>query len=325
MLKSMTRTRTYIQESSRLAEKKDDGSYRVILITEGTGSTGVYSAELIDSSAHVYENVPSYMDHPIDPEHPEKRPVLTIGGRFKNVEAEGGPLGRQLAADFTPREEYRPLFEEFGDILGLSIFCGAYGEKDETGRVVVEAFDAEDPYRSVDVVVAAGRGGRFKRASESLRAIESSLGAPKGNKPGATAAPGEKESNTMELKDLVTAVEALTKSLEPVVAFVAEQKAAADAAVAEAETKVAAAEQEKDAAIEAYSAAVKAVSEAELLPSQEASILAAAKDGKDVAPLIEDAKKVLEEAQAAVETGGYVIESADGSKKAHDYRIGGKR
>lgn len=314
-------TRRYIQEAARLAEKTSDGSYRVILITEGTGSTGVYSADLMNASEHVFENAPSYMDHPIDPERPQDRPVLSIGGRFANVTAEDGPFGRQLAADFKPREEYRSLFEEFGDILGLSIFCGAYGEKDETGRVVVESFDAEDPYRSVDVVVAAGRGGRFKRAQESLRAIESSLGAPKGNKPAAEASAEEKEGETMDEKEMkalaVIVAAAVAESLKPVIDFVNES-AASEAN--ETQTKVDA-EALDNARAEGATAAAesfKLIDDAKLPEKIAEGLRAKVLEGKDITEAVTDAKAVLEAAQEADgdKPAGFVInESANDSNK----------
>lgn len=316
--------RRYVQEAASLAKKSADGTYRVVLITEGEGSSGRYSAGLIDRSEHVFEGAPSFLNHPIDPNKPHLRPVESIAGRFTNVEAEDGPQGRQLSADYKPRKEYAEFVEEFQDIVGLSIYCGADGEVLEDGRLDVHEFDANDPYRSVDIVVAAGRGGRFKRAEESLRAIESSLGLPEGHKPGATAAPGEKESN-MEKEVLEAVVKAaLAEALAPVVAFVAEQKAAADAAVAEAEAKAAAAEQEKDAAIESYSAAVKAVSEAALFPSQKDEILTAAKAGEDIAPLLENAKKVVAEASQAAPSG-YTIESRNSDSAKKSFALKGGR
>lgn len=317
-------TRKYLQESVKLAPKKADGSYPIVIITEGEGSSGVYRDHLFTEGAseHVFEGVPSFMDHPIDPAKPHLRSVNSIGGRVSGVHIGEDDGKAALLGEYKPRKEYAEFVEEFADTLGISIFCGAEGEVMEDGRLDVDAFDGEDPYRSVDIVVAAGRGGRFKRAEESLRVLESSLGIPQGNKPGATAAPGEKERN-MEIKDVFDAVKALESTFAPVVAFVAEQKAAADAAVAEAETKVTAATEEKDAAIEAYSAAVTAVSEAELLPSQETEILAAAKAGKDIAPLLESAKKVVDEAKQAVagELDGYTLtESAiGGSAKSKDW------
>ncbi|MDF2506237.1 MAG: hypothetical protein K0Q52_96 [Microbacterium sp.] len=319
----MPKTRTYVQEASRLAEKRADGTYRVVLITEGTGSTGVYSAELMDSSVHVFENAPSYMDHPIDPEHPERRPVLSIGGRFSNVEAEDGEHGRQLAADFKPREEFRPLFEEFGDVLGLSIFCGAYGEKDQSGRVVVEAFDDTDPYRSVDIVVAAGRGGRFKRAQESLRTIESSLGIPEGNQPGSTSAPDSTnlQENTMDPKALAEAlVPLLADALKPMTDFLAEEGARR-----QAEADAAAQTPEVKDAVEAAITSVEAIKAAKVLPSFETKLIESAKTGADVTADLEFAKTVTAEAKGpkAPEAfpSSYVHESATGASADDDFSL----
>lgn len=323
-------TRKYVQEAASLPKVKTaDGVYSVVLISEGEGSSGKYSAELIQNSAHVFEGRGSYLNHPIDPAKPHLRPVEGITGRISNVHVGEDDGKVALLADYTPDKWHAEWVAEYADLIALSIYCGADGEVMEDGRLDVHSLDDQDPYRSVDLVSAGGRGGRFKRAEESLRAIESSLGIPQDNKPGATAAPGEKERN-MEIKELAERFDAFAKTLEPVVAFVAEQKAAADAAVAEAETKVTAATEEKDAAIEAYSAAVTAVSEAELLPSQETEILAAAKAGKDIAPLLESAKKVVDEAKQAVagELDGYVLtESAAGGshKKVSLAMKGGRR
>lgn len=323
----MVSKRLYVQESASLADKKADGTYDVVLIDEGAGSTGIYSAELLKNSAHLFENAPSFINHPIDPERPDLRDLNSIAGRVSNVRAEERDGKVALVGTYKPRSEYATLFEEFSDIIGLSIFSAVdSGTPLEDGRIQVESFAENDPYRSVDAVVAAGRGGRFERATESLRAIESSLGLPQGNQPGATAAPGDKERNPMDEK-VLEALNALKADLAPVIAFVNEQKAAAEAAVAEAKAQADAAAQEKEAAIESYSAAVKAVSDAELLPSQEKRILEAAKRGEDVAPLIEEAKAVVAEAKAAgVTAPGYVIEKAAGETDADfSFNFGGRR
>lgn len=324
---SMTGSRLYVQEAATLAPKREDGSYPVVIITEGEGSSGRYSRELLERSEHVFAGAASFLNHPIDPAKPHLRPVESIAGRMGATRLGEDKGKRAILSDFKPRKEYAEFVEEFQDILALSIYCAADGEVMEDGRLDVREFDALDPYRSVDIVVAAGRGGRFAVAQESLRVIESSLGIPEGNQPGVTSAPGSQKEGSMEIKELVSAVEALTKSLEPVVTFVTEQKAAAEAAVTAAEAQAKAAADEKDAAIESYSAAVKAVSEAELLPSQEADILAAAKAGKDIAPLVESAKKVLEEARNGAEGKRHVIESASGGSNAYDYslNLGGRR
>ena len=314
--------RTFVQEAVTLAAKKSDGTYPVVIITEGEGSSGRYSADLLRRSENVFAGSASFLNHPIDPSKPHLRDVNSIAGRLGQTYL-GEDKGKvAILSDFKPRKEYAEFVEEFSDVLALSIYCGAMGEVLEDGRLDVEAFDEEDPYRSVDIVVAAGRGGRFKRAEESLRAIENSLGLP-AKDPGSTSAPGNpRERDTMEKEVLEAVVKAaIAEALAPVISFVTEQKAAADDAVAAAEAKAEAAEQEKGAALESFSAAIRAVSEASLLPSQEASILDAAKRGEDVAPLIESAKTIANEAKQAVaaKAPGYVIESA--ASATDDYRI----
>lgn len=328
--------RLFVQEAASLAKKSADGTYRVVLITEGEGSSGRYSADLIDRSEHVFEGAPSFLNHPIDPRKPHLRPVESIAGRFTNVEAEDGPQGRQLAADYKPRKEYAEFVEEFQDIVGLSIYCGADGEVLEDGRLDVREFDANDPYRSVDIVVAAGRGGRFKRAEESLRAIESSLGAPQGNKPAAEPSAEEKKENHMlDEKDIqaiaAASATAIAESLKSVIDFVTAESAKKDEkarseATAE-ELEAARAEGAKTA-----SESFAAIDAAELPEKIAEGLKAKVLEGKDVTEEITNAKAVLEAAAESANDGddsaaGYAIEHARGgsSKKVSLALKGGRR
>lgn len=306
--------RKFVQEASKLAKKSSDGTYRVVLITEGVGSTGVYSAELMNKSEQVFEGAPSFLNHPIDPSKPHLRPVESIAGRFSNVTAEDGPEGRQLSGDFKPRKEYAEFIDEFQDIVGLSIYCGAEGEYelDEDGnpsRLIVESFDESDPYRSCDIVVAAGRGGRFKRAEESLRAIESSLGTPEGAKPAAEASVEEKEGEIME--EVLKAIEALTASLQPVITFVNES-AAAKAGETQSEATAEALETARAEGVKAATESLTAIDAAALPAKIAEGLKAKVLEGKDVTEAIADAKAVLEAAKEAEgdKPLGHVIESA---------------
>lgn len=319
------KTGTYIQESAKLSSRNDDGSYDVVIITEGTGSTGVYAAELMrEDQAILFENAPSFMNHPIDPSKPYLRDVMSISGRFTNLRAGVSEGKAAILGRFKPRREYAEFVEEFHDVLGLSIFSLANGEKDDTGKVVVESFADVDPYRSVDIVVAAGRGGKFQRAEESARTIEASLGHPEGTTPGAAPAPGThtQEEGIMKPEDITALAEALTNgvkaALEPVITFVTEQKTAAEAAAAGAP---AAGEAIKSAISSA--AAIEAAGFGETL---KASLLKDLEAGKDVTAAIEFAKTVTAEAAAAAKpvqtaVSEYVIESAPGV--SHDFSIAG--
>ncbi|MFT4260349.1 hypothetical protein [Microbacterium sp.] len=313
--------RKFVQEASKLAEKSSDGTYDCVIITEGVGSTGVYSAELLERSVDVFENAPSYLNHPTEPWAPQLRPVESIAGRITNVRL-GEDAGRTaLVGKYKPRAEYASLFEEFGDLLGLSIYCGASGEELPNGRIEVSAFDDTDPYKAVDVVVAAGRGGRFKRAEESLRRIESSLGIPRDAKPAAEASAEEKEGENME--EVLKAVEALAKTLEPVVSFVTESAAKREEEAqteVDAEALATARAEGAKAAAESFAAVDAAELPAKIAESLKAKVL----EGKDVTDAIADAKAVLEAAAEAAgdEPGRIVIESAgSGSSTAHDWSL----
>lgn len=311
--------RSYVQEAASLTKKSADGTYRVVLITEGEGSTGIYSPELIEKSATLFENVASFINHPIDPAAPQKRDLNSLAGRVSNVTVGEDQGKRALLGDFKPRAEYASLFEEFSDIIGLSIFSRAAGETMPDGRIRVEEFAASDPYRSVDAVVAAGRGGRFKRAEESLRAIESSLGLPEGAKPAAEASAEEKESERMEEKDIAAiataTAAAIAESLAPVLAFVNEsaaKKAEKDQTEVDAEALDTARAEGAKAAAESLTAIDAAGLPEKIAEGFKAQVL----EGLDVTEAVASAKEVADAVAESAEDAGddkpgvIVIESA---------------
>lgn len=208
--------RRHVHEAGTLLLEAKSGSdtYPVRIITEGVGSSGVYSRELLEKHKDAFTAAPSFLDHPVDPNKPWERSVKNIGGRLVgSVEARevDGVLG--LYTEYKPRAEYRAFVEEFADILGLSIYIGSEGYE-EGGKYVVESFDATDPYRSVDIVVAAGRGGRFEKAQESYRAIESSLGlAPEDNGTSTEESRQTERNTSMEIEELAKKVDTLVESV----------------------------------------------------------------------------------------------------------------
>lgn len=272
----------HLTESGLLAPKNADGLYPVTIISEGEGSTGRYSRELLESQADVFSSTISFADHPADPEKPWERSVDRIRGRLvgETTFAEEDGIGK-IKGFFKPRAEYVGFFEEYADALGLSIYIGADGEVLEDGRLDVKSFDAFDPYKSVDIVVAAGRGGKFDRAAEALRVIENR-----------TAAPADEMENEMTPEEVKKIVD---EALAPVLAFVSETQQAAEAAKA-----AKAAEDAKkptiEEAVDAFADAAEKVREAKLLPSQEKALLASARKGEDITAGLEEAKAIKDEA-----------------------------
>lgn len=267
--------RKHVHESSRFVaeSKKDDGTFRVRIITEGKGSSGFYSRELLEKNKDAFSGVLSYAGHPADPEKPWTRPMMGDNGII-------GRLGEQidfkigdddiayLEADYIPskRQQVREFFDEYADAIGASIYIAAEGEMNDDGEYVVESFDSSDPYASVDAVIAAGRGGRFERAQEAYRAIESSL-SDEGGKGTVAEQPQLTENKnegefSMELKDIQELVEAaLAEALSPVLEALKPAETPEDevdmAAVVEAAVEAELPKESREAVVESVRAGAK--------------------------------------------------------------------
>ncbi len=305
----MPKNQRYITEARTL--EKSGSTYRICVIDEGVGSSAVYPRELFAeespiafTTVAVFDKVKSHFDHLEPWQDPSERKVLSIAGKLvgtPTVEEHDGKLG--LWSDFEPRREYEEFFEQFHDVIGMSIYAGAIiaEERHEpTGLPVVEQF-VRDPYTSVDVVCAAGRGGRFDEATESLRVIRESFSAPKqdaGKTTAEASADGEKEEKHMEekLDKLIEAIASLTTQLTPVIESATKTATEAEAAATAEE------------AVDKYASQVEAIDKAELLPTQAERLKRRAKSGEDVADAIAEAKADKEAALKAV------AESAAGSK-----------
>lgn len=168
------------QAGARLSARNADGTFPVVIVTEGEGSTGVYPARLMnEASAAAFENVGSHPNHPADPQKPQQRNPMGLIGRVVDVRRGEDRGKRALTGRFKPGSpEVAAYVEQFADLLAISIYArGIFASRSDDGKPIIESFDASWPYRSVDVVLAAGAGGRFALARESLLAIESATGA----------------------------------------------------------------------------------------------------------------------------------------------------
>lgn len=207
---------THLMEHGKLVETKGrNGVFPIRIITEGQGSSGFYSRELLETYKDVFAGRPMFMNHPKDPNKPWERDILGISGRLSpKVEARevDGVMG--LYTEATVRKEYREFVEEFADVIGVSVYIAGDGRQDGD-RYIVESLDGDDPYSSVDFVVAAGRGGRVEQMIESYRSIEASVGKPAENDGPATAGRNteQKDSHNMENAELGAKLDKLAEAL----------------------------------------------------------------------------------------------------------------
>lgn len=263
-----------IREAGRFVEDENKPGVMVVrVIREGQGSSGVYTRELLESATDVFANTKSYINHPVDGD-PTKRNFMEIVGLvgetwFSDHEGFGA-----LYAEFTPVSAYADRLQELKDVIGLSIFAQGKAREADNGDIIVESFDDNDPYRSVDVVVEPGAGGSMSPTlQENRRALH-----------GLVTENKEVENDMeKELQDLTATVAGLATQVESLI---------------KANTPDPAEEQEKidiASAVEAYAAAAEAIDAADLTEGQRKDLKARALQGEDVTEAIEAAKALKAE------------------------------
>jgi hypothetical protein len=340
---TVTAKRTPLVEAGRfLAREADTGAseYRVVLISEGLGSSGYYPPEFFnEENASALANALSFPGHPQDSWRPDLRdPLSAIGWIDNSVSVETlteDVMGEErsfkaLVSKYhvaESRPDVATYLAEFGSRLGLSIFIEGTGDWDsESGTFIVKSLDGSDPYKAVDLVVAAGRGGKFLQAEAALRRLAMESGAP-GEKASAPAEEVKEMKMTVEEKidALSGAIESLTGKID---AFVAAEsaKATADAQHQQEQTSV-------ESRLEQFAADSTLINEAGLTESQKAEAMELAKSSDvksgDVQAFVEKAKKMLEEARQGFvasedkgNTGGYTMTRVGGSTTTEGARIG---
>lgn len=285
----MTTRRLY--EAGKLVEGKTSrGTWPIRIITEGQGSSGVYSRELLEQYKDVFAGRAMFGNHPKDPSKPWERSPFDIRAKlgseieYKVVDGVAGLYGEAVVS-----EDVDKWLEEFHDVIGVSIFASGDG-REEDDKWVVESFDGSDPYTSVDFVVAPGRGGGVEaRMLEAYRAIETSADAENGSAPAASHSKESKEQSPMEIEELAAKFDALSESVTTLLSVVTPLAESLKPEV-KPEVDVAAAAVEADRKAE----------ESEIPVELRTAILEAAKNGEDVDAAIASAKAVVDAVKSRI-------------------------
>lgn len=169
----------FVEATEGKVQSKGKGIFRMRIITEGQGSSGYYTRDLIEKygTAVFTEGTLSYANHSTEKELSEGRDITKIVGKLHSDSVvEDDENGKaELWAEYKVRPEWVDFVEEFKDSIGASIFVtgeAKEGEIDGVKTMIVESLDADDPYKSVDLVAAAGRGGKIERMLEAYKATE---------------------------------------------------------------------------------------------------------------------------------------------------------
>lgn len=288
---------TILRESVTEAPVKKGNRWRVIVAKPGQGSSGFYSEDLFrrDAAKIIAPGGQAFINHD-DTRNPKDMLGTYPEGSFWSEE------DKAVVSELEVFSHWREFVEEVGPHCGISLY--ALGEADESGNVT--SF-IEDRLNGADLVARPGLvgSGLAEKLYESAKAHSV-------EEPSATVAREERKLMDQEMKDAITGIQSALNLL-----VTKEQTKAEEAA------QVTADDEAVNQRVEAITAGLDAVeaARAELFPAQVESLRAEAKKGADVAPLIEAAKKVREEALEAVR----VTESAPGRDfggSAGDFKIG---
>lgn len=283
-------------------ESLGEGKYRIRIIVPGQGSSGIYTAENLAESAHLFKaGTEMFIDHPTETEEWE-RPERSIRD-YAGVFLEDATVGEDGAL-YTVCKVFsgvNELIKDKWEHIGVSINAWCNEPIAETGVVPVFA-----GVRSVDFVTAPGAGGGIVDLLESKR--NNNLTKEEGMDK-------EIESAFSELRtEFASLIEALGSKLDSVVASITEAKAE------EVEEKV---EESAPVDVDSMIDAGEKIAESGLPEAAIARVREAIKNGVDVDSALEAERSYLKEAAASTATP-VVDESTQVSLKESYAKIGWK-
>lgn len=258
-----------------------DGSYPVVLISPGQGSSGYYREEVIADYAPAAfpKGTHVYLDHLKEGE--TRTPEKLLGTLIEDtvVNESGEAVNR-----FKPLKKHAEWIEEVRGVVGMSVSVRGDGRPGEINGVNTLIVESLDPHitNTVDLVSYAGRGGRFLESylEEALAADQEDTHQSE------PLAEHRKDNETMALEEQVAD---LIESVKGLVAKI-------DARESKDETP------DADADRAAAVAAVVAVESADISDATKARLTEGIKAGNyDVDSVIEAEKALREEIRAEFE------------------------
>ena len=327
--------KTEIKEStttSVLKPVKGTHKWLVRLISEGTGSTGVYTKEALQGSfAEAFPiGTHMYIDHASETERWDRpegtltklAAVIAETPRWQDAPEPG------MYATIEVVEQWAPFIEQVSDIIGVSIHCGA--TLAQTDDIVtpgdslppmIESF-IPSPVNSVDFVTVPGAGGRLVEALESFKNGSAIVdGSNKYN--------SERKRMDTEFKEALEALDTKLSALVEALADKAKKKDEEDEEDEEDAKK--AKEEEKDKAEKAKDAkkkdeedakkakeAILALADSDLPEVSRVRVAEAIARGYDAKTILDRETKLVESIRESL-SGGFAPEHVPSGKSADDF------
>ena len=272
------------------AESLGEGKYRIRIITPGKGSSGIYLAENLAESAHLFKaGTEMFIDHPTESEEWERpeRSIRDYAGVFLEdaTVGEDGALYTVCKVFFGVNELIKDKWEH----IGVSINAWCDEPISEAGVVPVFA-----GVRSVDFVTAPGAGGGIVDLLES-------------NRNGTL----QKEEESMDIESKLSALEDKLGSVLEAIGKVVEATTVKEAEEEAAPTV------DVDAVLEAG----KKLAESGLPDAAVARVRESVKAGKDIDEAIEAERAYIKEATA--KSASPHVEEDSGASLKESYKKSG--
>ncbi|MEV4991216.1 hypothetical protein [Pseudarthrobacter sp. LMD1-1-1.1] len=172
------------------------------IINEGQGSSGFYSADVLEQAAtdKVFNaGTLMFADHPTESEdwqRPERSIKDLVGVLATDAVFENGAL----IAEANIFSSWREQINDMKDTIGVSIRAGAEVAIEDNGGGPVQVIKRLTHAASVDFVTMAGRGGAILEVLESARDVDL-VTAPKDSAPNPAAVTENQEEATMATID----------------------------------------------------------------------------------------------------------------------------
>ena len=312
--------------TSVLKPIKGTRKWLVRLITEGQGSTGVYTKEALQGSfAEAFPvGTHMYIDHATEVETYERpegtltklAAVIAETPRWQDAPEPG------MYATIEVVEQWAPFIEQVSDIIGVSIHCGATLVPDDdlvtTGGPtppVIESF-IPSPVNSVDFVTVPGAGGRLVEALESFKNGNAIMdGSNKHN--------SERKRMDTEFKEALEALDTKLSALVEALAKKAKKKDEEDEEDAkkaekkdEEDAKKAKKKDEEDA--KKAKEAILALADSDLPEVSRVRVAEAIARGYDAKTIMDRETKLVESIRESL-SGGFAPEHVPSGKSADDF------
>lgn len=307
-----------LHESTSTSLERKGSLWTATYLTPGAGSSGIYGEEMMarDAAKAFPKGSKHFFKHP-SAEDEQRDPRDQWGVTAEDAEFVPG-VG--IVGKIRVLKHWQEVVESLAEEGQADLSIWAMGESDENGNIT-ELF--ADRQNGADLVAFPGRPG----SSLTTKMFESARAAASPKPPAASVEDQRKKESVEKWEEAIVAVNSkldtfITKSEAAVTAA----EARATTAEANAQAAIDGAADKVKEALAAFNEKLKSIKDAELLPTQEKALIAAAEAGEDITSKLAEAVAVVTEVKTLSEaSGGSFVRGSESAEFAGFTGFGGAK